>query len=117
MAPPFYILGAFLFFFCLFLYSCVLIVMCFYAFRGGMYAKAKAPPDVYALAAAHSIDVALSKSESSSVTVLCHVAPIKGALNEPADINFIKCFVSVRQQLYHNIIVIVLLYHTPYTCL
>lgn len=64
-------------------------------FRGGLYDKRKAPPDVYALSAAHIIDIALKASTSLSVTVLAHTSNIPGAVNETADMAFVKAFVAV----------------------
>ena len=66
-------------------------------FRGGLYDKNKASPEMYVLGAAHCIDVALSLASTINVTVLVHTANAEGGPNAPADMNFIKAFVAVRE--------------------
>ena len=71
-------------------------------FRGALYDNRAASPTAYVLAAAHIIektvtplDESCSHPSGESVTVLIHTAYTPGAINAPADVNFIRDFVQV----------------------
>ena len=63
-------------------------------FRGAYYDTSIANADDYCLAAAHAMDVALTGSGRLQVVVVAITSPVEGQRNEPADINFLKGFVS-----------------------
>ena len=63
-------------------------------FRGAYYDTSEANADDYCVAAAHAMDIALNGSGRIQVVVVAITAPVEGQRNEPADINFLKGFVS-----------------------
>lgn len=63
-------------------------------FRGAYYDTSIATADDYCLAAAHTMDLALEGTGRLQVVVISITAPVEGQRNEPADINFLKGFVS-----------------------
>jgi hypothetical protein len=63
-------------------------------FRGAYYDTSIATANDYCLAAAHAMDVALEGTGRLQVVVISITAPVEGQRNEPADINFLKGFVS-----------------------
>jgi hypothetical protein len=63
-------------------------------FRGALYDSTVASAEDYCLAAGHAIESALKNSGQLQVTVISYTGAIKGAKNEPADVNFLKGFVN-----------------------
>ena len=63
-------------------------------FRGAYYDTRIANANDYCLAAAHAMDCALAGSGRLQVVVVAITGPVEGERNEPADIDFLKGFVS-----------------------
>jgi hypothetical protein len=83
-------------------------------FRGGLYDKNKAAPELFVLGAAHCIDTALSLCNTINVTVLVYTGHAEGGPNAPADMNFIKAFVAVLSDNYPERLKRLILYPFPW---
>ncbi len=83
-------------------------------FRGSLYDNTKASADTFVLLAAHIIDYTIKSYGSLNVAVFVHSVSVPGAPNAPADMDFIKKFISTLSDNYPERLKRLIMYPFPW---
>jgi hypothetical protein len=83
-------------------------------FRGSLYDNTKASADTFVLLAAHIIDYTIKFYGSLNVAVFVHSVSVPGAPNAPADMDFIKKFISTLSDNYPERLKRLIMYPFPW---